>query len=137
MSLYRIIDIPSFSEPRGTLSAIESGPLLPFNPVRLFFVYGVHPTAERGCHALKSTEELIIPMAGGFTITVDDGYSKTEFELNRPDKGLYIPPMTWHVLRNFAPGTVCGVLASKPYDQNAYYRVYDEFMDAIRKSPRA
>jgi WxcM-like, C-terminal len=136
MKQYRLIDIPRFDDPRGTLSVIEGKPLLPFTPVRLFYIYGVPESEKRGCHALKNSEEFIIALAGGFSITVDDGHSKTDFELSRPDYGLYIPPLTWHVLHNFAPRTVCGVLASKPYDQDGYYRAYEDFLDAVRSRPR-
>jgi hypothetical protein len=131
---YRIVSIPRFDDPRGTLSAIEGEPVIPFNPARFFYIYGVGRNAVRGCHALKRTEELIIALAGSFTITVDDGHSKTDFLLNRPDQGIYIPPLVWHELHDFAPGTVCGVLASKPYDSDGYYREYNDFLIAVRRS---
>jgi WxcM-like, C-terminal len=137
MKQCRLIDIPRFDEPRGTLSVIEGKPLLPFNPMRFFYIYGVPVSEKRACDALKDSEEFIIALAGRFTITVDDGYSKTDFELNRPDYGLYIPSLIWHELHNFAPSTVCGVLASKPYDRNDCYRVYEDFLDAIRGGHRS
>jgi len=130
---YRIVTIPRFNDSRGTLSAIEGDPVIPFVPARFFYIYGVGEKAVRGCHALKRTEELIIALSGSFTITVDDGYSKADFLLNRPHQGIYIPPLVWHELRNFEPGTVCGVLASKPYDSDGYYRNYEEFRDALNK----
>jgi hypothetical protein len=128
----RVIDIPRIADPRGSLSVVEGRPLLPFDPTRFFYIYEVPQEAERGYHALKNSEELIIALAGSFTISVDDGHSKTHFELRRPDQGLYIPPLIWHVLHHFTPGSVCGVLASKPYDRDGYYRVYEDFLDAVR-----
>ena len=132
MTTYRIIEIPRIGDSRGALSVIEGEPLIPFIPGRFFYIYGVPQNAVRGCHALKHTEELIIALAGSFTITVDDGDSKADVLLDRPDKGIYIPPLVWHELHDFAPGTVCGVIASKPYDKNGYYRSYEDFLNEVR-----
>lgn len=113
---------------------IDGKPLLPFDPKRFFYIYGVPEGAERGCHALRTDEELIIAIAGSFKIRVDDGDSSTELQLDRPDQGLYVPPLTWHVLHSFSPGAVCAVLASAPYNKDAYFRVYEEFLEAVRRS---
>ena len=129
-----LVEIPRFTDSRGSLSVIEGKPLLPFDPVRLFYIYGVPPTEERGHHALKRSEELIIPLAGSFTITMDDGRSKTDFYLHRPDQGLYVPPLIWHVLHGFSPGAVCGVLASRPFEEDDYYRKYEDFLGALQSS---
>jgi hypothetical protein len=130
----RIIEIPRFTDLRGSLSVIDGRPFLPFDPKRFFYIYGVPEGAQRGCHALRSDEELIIALAGSFKILVDDGDSVMEFHLGLPDHGLYVPPLIWHVLHSFIPGSVCGVLASAPYDSEGYYRVYKDFLDAVRRS---
>lgn len=130
----RIIEIPRFTDLRGTLSAIEGKPLLPFDPKRFFYIYGVPEGAQRGCHALRTGEELIIAMAGSFKIRVDDGDSAMQLQLDRPDQGLYVPPLMWHVLHSFTPGAVCAVLASARYDSDGYFRVYEDFLEAARRS---
>ena len=131
---YRIIEIPRFTDLRGTLSVIDGRSFLPFSPQRFFYIYGVPEGAQRGCHALRTDEELIIALAGSFKILVDDGDSAIEFQLDRPDQGLYVPPLIWHVLHNFTPGSVCAVLASAAYNRDGYYRVYEDFLDAVRRS---
>ena len=131
---YRIIEIPRFTDLRGTLSVIDGRPFLPFDPKRFFYIYGVPDGAQRGCHALKTDEELIIAVAGSFKILVDDGNSAMELQLDQPNRGLYVPPLKWHVLHSFTPGAVCAVLASAPYDSDGYFRVYEEFLDAVRRS---
>jgi WxcM-like, C-terminal len=130
----RIIEIPRVTDLRGTLWVIDGMPLLPFDPKRFFYIYGVPEGAQRGGHALRTDEELIIALAGSFTILVDDGDEAMEFQLDRPDQGLYVPPFIWHVLHSFAPGSVCAVLASAPYDSDGYYRAYEDFLDAVRDS---
>ena len=74
-----------------------------------------------------------MPLAGSFKVLVDDGHSKREFQLDRPDQGLYLPPLTWHELHSFAPGSVCAVLASEHYNSDGAYEVYEDFLQAVRK----
>ncbi len=113
---------------------IEGKPLLPFDPKRFFYIYGVPEGAQRGCHALKSDEELIVALSGSFKIRVEDGESATEFQLDRPDQGLYVPPLTWHVLHSFTAGAVCAVFASAAYNADGYFRVYEDFLEAVRRT---
>lgn len=134
MNGHRLIDIPRFAEPRGSLSVIEATALLPFNPVRFFYIYGVPEWAERGAHALKTNEEFLVALAGRFRIRLDDGSTTEEFLMDRPDQGLYVPPLTWQLLHSFTPGTVCGVFASELYDENGYYRSYEDFLEAVGRT---
>jgi len=127
------MEIPSVTDPRGTLSVIEGRPFFPFDPKRFFYIYGVPEGGQRGCHALRTSEELIIALAGSFKIVVRDGDSAVEFQLDRPDQALYVPPLIWHELGDFAPGSVCGVLASARYDSRGYLRVYEDFLEAVRR----
>ena len=117
-----MIEIPRVVDSRGILSVIDGNGLLPFEPKRFFYIYGVPEGAQRGCHALKHDEELIVPLTGAFTILVDDGESKTEFRLDRPDQGLYLPPLVWHVLHSFTPRSLCGVLAGAPFGDSGARR---------------
>lgn len=132
LNRYRIIDIPRFTDARGTLSVIEGKPLIPFSPQRFFYIYQVPEGARRGQHALKTDEELIIAIAGSFTIRVDDGAFSVELLLDRPECGLYIPPMIWHELHSFSPGAVCAVLSSAPFNEDGYFRAYEDFVEAVR-----
>lgn len=50
--------------------------------------------------------------------------------------GLYVPPMMWRELYDFSPDSVCLVLASDQYDEEDYYRDYQEFIDAVQTSQR-
>jgi hypothetical protein len=40
--------------------------------------------------------------------------------------------MMWRDLDNFSSGAVCMVLASDYYDENDYFRSYDNFLKAAR-----
>jgi hypothetical protein len=63
---------------------------------------------------------------------LDDGSSRKEVALTRPDQGLYICPMVWRELADFTAGAVCLVMASEPYDEADYYRDHAEFLRAAR-----
>jgi hypothetical protein len=66
-------------------------------------------------------------------VLLDDGYEKQSVHLNRPWKGLHIPPMIWASEVNFDPGSVCLVLASDLYDESDYIRDYQEFLRLANK----
>lgn len=126
----RIIEIPSFTDSRGSLSVLEGSPLLPFEPRRMYFLYEIPANAHRGCHAHKTEREVIMAMAGSFKVAVNDGSSTREFELKNRDLGLYVPALVWRDLYDFSPGAVCAVVASNRYDPDDYYRIYEEFIHA-------
>ena len=99
---------------------------------RVYYLYDVPGGAERGGHAHKKLHQLVIAMSGSFDVMLDDGNEKKLFHLNRPYFGLYICPMTWRNLDNFSSGSVCMVIASKPYAEDDYLREYSDFL-ALKK----
>ncbi len=127
----RIIDLPKDNNPNGNLTAIEGGQQVPFEIQRVYYLYDVPGGAERGGHAHRELQQLIIALSGSFDVILDDGYDKQRFHLNRPYQGLYVRTLIWRELDNFSSGSVCMVLASNRYDEADYYRHYDEFLYAL------
>ncbi len=125
------IDFPVIHDPRGNLTFIEGNVHAPFSIERVYYLYDVPGGAERGGHAHKELEQLIIAMSGSFDIVVDNGVRKTRHHLNRSYNGLYIGPMVWREIDNFSSGSVCMVLASRRYDESDYFRSYGEFREAV------
>ena len=125
-----IIQLPQITDARGNLSFIEGGRHVPFDIARVYYLYDVPGGAERGGHAHKGLHQLIIAMSGSFDVVLDDGVSKKRHHLNRSNMGLYVCPMIWRELDNFSSGSVCMVLASNKYDEEDYYRNYDEYLAA-------
>jgi hypothetical protein len=124
----RILDLPKMTDPRGNLTFLEGGRHVPFPIARIFYIYDV-PTAEsRGAHAHRELHQFLICLAGSFDVNLDDGTARTTVHLNRPWKGLHIPPGIWASEANFDPGSVCLVLASAPYAEQDYIRDYDAFL---------
>jgi hypothetical protein len=126
----RVIDLPKIVDHRGNLTFIESGRHLPFSIERVYYLYDVPGGAERGGHAHKELQQLIIAIAGSFDVTLDDGKDKRKYHLNRSHFGLYVSPMIWRELGNFSTGCVCMVLASSFYSEADYFRSYSDFMMA-------
>ena len=127
----QIIELPKIADRRGNLTFIEGDKHVPFSIQRVYYLYDVPGGAERGGHAHKAMHQLIIAMSGSFDVVLDDGSGKKRFHLNRSYYGLYVCPMMWRELDNFSSGSVCLVLASNLYDEEDYYRNYNEYLNAV------
>jgi dTDP-4-dehydrorhamnose 3,5-epimerase-like enzyme len=131
LSKCKIVDLPKIHDPRGNLTFIEGHRHVPFDIRRVYYLYDVPGGAERGGHAHKELNQLIIAMSGSFDVVLDDGFEKKRIHLNRSYNGLYVCPMIWRELDNFSSGSVCMVLASNSYDEADYFRDYKEFINAV------
>ncbi len=129
---FRLIDLPKISDPRGDLTFVEGENHLPFAIRRVYYLYNVPVDAERGGHAHRELEQVVFALSGSFRITVDDGEARTEIWLSNPQQGLYINSMIWREMDRFSQGAVCMVIASRPYEEDDYYREYDHFLSALK-----
>ena len=121
----KLIDIPTHADDRGQLSAVEEFKEIPFDIQRIFYVHGIK--SVRGCHALKDTDELLIPICGSFSVKVYDKDSSKVYCLNDKTKGLLIPRLIYLEMFDFSPDAVCLVLASLPYDNDQYLKSIDDY----------
>lgn len=126
----RWIDLPSHTDARGTLTAIEFGMDVPFDVRRVYFVHGVR--ADRAGHAHRDTQQVLVAAAGRFTVVLSDGTSERTYVVDRIDRGLYICPMLFIRLTGFEPGTVMASFASTHYDKDRSIRSWPEYLAAIR-----
>lgn len=124
-----IIELSKHHRQQGNLSVVENGKDVPFDVQRAYYLYDVPGGESRGSHAHKTLAQLIVAVSGSFSITLDDGYVKRTFLLNRSHQGLYVVPGIWRTLDDFSSGSVCLVLASQKYDPDDYIRDYDEFLN--------
>lgn len=134
LSSCKLIDFPRITDPRGNLTFIEARQQTPFDIQRVYYLYDVPGGAERGGHAHRHLEQLIIAASGSFDVLLDDGYNQKRFHLNRSYYGLYVTSMIWRELTNFSSGSVCLVMASARYDEDDYLRDYASFLQMVRRA---
>ena len=128
----RIIELPKFLDERGNLSFVENNTQIPFTIKRTYWLYDVPGGVNRGGHAEKNNEELIIAMSGSFDIIVDDGEEARTFTLNRSYYGLYIPKGAWREILNFSTNAIALEFGSIPYDEKDYIRDYNDFLAYVK-----
>ncbi len=126
-----LIEFPKIHDPRGNLSFIESHKHVPFEIKRIYYLYDVPDGATRAGHAHKALEQVLVAIGGSFDVLLDDGKDRKRVHLDCSYFGLYIHPLTWRVIENFAYGTTCLAIVSDFYDESDYYRDYGEFLRAI------
>lgn len=125
---YKLINMEVFGDKRGKLISLESNKNIPFKINRVYYIYDTLPEEDRGKHAHKDLEQIIIAIDGSCQFVLDDGNKREEVWLNRPDKGLYIGKNMWREMRHFSYGCKLMVLASDYYKPEEYIRDYDEFL---------
>ncbi|MET0383711.1 MAG: WxcM-like domain-containing protein [Burkholderiaceae bacterium] len=122
---------PSIPDLRGNLTVGEFDRQVPFKPLRYFMVFGVPSREIRGEHAHHECHQFLICVRGSCSVVADDGADKIEVPLDGPDRGLYLPPMTWGVQYKYSADAMLLVFASHYYDGADYIREYDEFQAAV------
>ena len=122
-----LLSLPKNHQMNGNLTSITNSQEVPFDIKRIYYLYDVPGGNSRGGHAHKDLYQIMIALSGSFTVTVDDGQLKRSFLLNQPYQGLLIPPGLWRDLDNFSSGSICMVLASELYDEEDYFRDYENY----------
>lgn len=127
----------SVGDMRGDLSVGEFPRDIPFEPKRYFLVYNVPSQKTRGEHAHHQCHQFLICVKGSCAVVVDDGRHRTEINLDAPDKGVYLPPLTWGVQYKYSEDAVLLVFTSDYYDAADYIRDYGEFVRIIQERTSA
>ena len=115
----------------GELSVLEAEKDLPFAIKRVYYIYNVPPGGRRGFHAHKKLQQCLICMHGSCKVLLDDGTKQEIVELNDPNEGLFIGPVTWREMFDFSEGAVLVALVSEYYSEEDYIRDYDCFKKYI------
>lgn len=130
----KVYELPFVEDLRGNLSFAQYQETLPFIPKRYFFVFDVPSKEVRGEHAHKTLEQFLVCVKGSLSVVVDDGENRAEVVLDRPNLGLYIPPMVWGIQYKYTPDAILLVLASDVYKAEDYIRDYNEFLQWVKKA---
>jgi dTDP-4-dehydrorhamnose 3,5-epimerase-like enzyme len=127
---HRLVPLPVIADARGHLGFAQAHDHVPFDPRRVFYLYGMPQGAIRGGHAHRAQHQFLIMLKGGCRITIDDGKARQDVILENPSHGLYVPPMHWLDLADFSQDAVCLVLASDVYNEADYIRDLVQFRQA-------
>lgn len=130
---YELIDMNVFGDERGKLVSLEGLKNIPFEIKRVYYIFDTLPEQERGMHAHKDLEQLIIAIDGACEFILDDGTNREHIWLNRPDKALYIGKNIWREMKHFSYGCKLMIIASKYYSENEYIRDYNKFLKEVGK----
>lgn len=126
-----LLHLKQIGDRNGHITAVSNNADLPFAVKRIFYLYDIPGGESRGAHAHKECHQFLIAASGSFEVLLDDGFTKRQVLLNRPDLGLHIPPGIWASEINFSSGSICLVLASQEYTENDYLRQYADYLNFI------
>lgn len=121
------------TDARGALSVGEVPTEVPFTPARYFIVFDVPSTELRGEHAHRQCQQFLICLNGSCRVLLDDGESRCEVMLDRPDMGVFLPPMIWGTQYRYSRDAVLLVFASRTYEAEDYLRTYDDFLNEVER----
>lgn len=124
----KLHELPRVSDIRGSLTVGEFERSIPFSSKRYFMVFDVPSVETRGEHAHRECHQFLICIRGSVSVVADDGHTRREFTLDRPDLGLHLPPMVWGIQYKYSSDAMLLVFASHYYDADDYIRDYDEFL---------
>lgn len=129
-------EFPVHEDLRGVLSVGEFERQVPFSPKRYFLVYDVPSAEVRGAHAHRECHQFLVCVRGAISVMADDGLHRQQWRLERPEQGLYLPPMVWAAQFAYTADAVLLVFASHLYDSAEYIRDYDAFLEACAQRAR-
>jgi hypothetical protein len=116
----RLIQLPKFSDHRGSLSFIEGGSHIPFKIQAVYWIHDVSDMAGRADKLYRGRHEFVVALSGSVEVVIENGREKRSYRLNRPDQGLHVPNMVWRRLERVSADAVILVLASPPHRNQAF-----------------
>ncbi|WP_407426673.1 sugar 3,4-ketoisomerase [Arcticibacter sp.] len=126
-----LFHLPKVKNRAGNITPVQNNIEIPFSIQRIFYLYDIPGGESRGAHAHRECHQFLIAVSGSFEVILDDGSTRKQVQLNRPDIGLHIPPGIWASEINFSSGSICLVLASHKYDESDYIRDYNVYLKFV------
>ncbi len=123
--------LPLITDIRGSVTVGEFEKSVPFPVRRYFLVLDVPSLETRGAHAHLRCHQFLVCVRGSCSVVADDGLARQEFLLNRPEIGVYLPPLVWGIQYRYSADAVLLVFASDYYDAADYIRDYDRFLQIV------
>lgn len=127
-----IINFPKIGDSIQGYISIAENENLPFKVERIYWTYFTPENVIRGGHAHYELQQILVAVAGTIIINIElmDGTS-TQYILDKPNQGLYIPKMTWRTMQ-YSHNAVQMCIASMVYEEEDYIRDYETFLKKCR-----
>ncbi|AKQ46286.1 hypothetical protein TH63_12695 [Rufibacter radiotolerans] len=125
-----LLSFPHLPDETGTLVSTQNEQGLPFAVQRVFWVYGGPEGSERGGHAHRTTQEVLVALQGSVQVGTQTAHGKQVFDLTSPTQGLYIPPFCWITVRPSKGAILCCMTSTK-YEEADYIRDYSDFQKLL------
>jgi hypothetical protein len=111
----------------GYITVAQAQKDVPFNIQRVYWTYFTPHNVQRGNHAHKKLEQIIVAVAGTIDFEIENHKGERfNFKLDNPETALYIPELCWRAIR-FSHNAVLLCMASLDFEKEEYIRDYSEF----------
>lgn len=129
MSSPKLIEFQKIGKPElGYISVGQHHKNIPFDIKRIYWVYDTPEAVERGNHANRSGQYVLVSLKGKVDIFLENIKGiKYHYILSDPNQGLFIPELHWRRLK-MGPEVVCLSISSAEFDEKDYIRDYQEFL---------
>lgn len=123
----QIIYFPKIGDSALGYISLAENETLPFEVKRIYWTYFTPEDVERGGHAHYQLQQILVALAGKITVNIQmPGGDKKLFVLDSPDKGVFLPKFSWHVMK-YSHNAVQMSIASMDYEEKDYIRDYNKF----------
>ena len=113
--MYRLVELPSFVDQRGTLTVLEDFLLFPIK--RVYWIY--NSVQPRGGHRHVKCRQALIALNGRVEVTIKNSGESSTIILQKPSQALCLEPEAWHEMQ-LAEAAILLVCASQNYSQEDY-----------------
>tara|TARA_R110001583_G_scaffold145875_1_gene297900 strand:- start:23162 stop:23557 length:396 start_codon:yes stop_codon:yes gene_type:complete len=112
----------------GYISVAEVQDNIAFEIKRVYWTYYTPDHVQRGGHAHKNLQQVLVAVSGIIELTLKDTKGIEYFyKLDKPSMGLFIPENYWRTLK-FSHNAVLVCLASEIYKEEDYIRDFSKFI---------
>lgn len=126
-----LIELPKTSSKGGQLSVLEESDSLPIEIKRVYWIYGIEKTTERGSLVHLNSDRVMVCLRGTAHITIENIQGEIfSFDLQEPCQALYYPRNHW-IKITVASDSVMLVMASCVYNDDQVETDYNKFRQLI------
>lgn len=131
------MNIPFITSPSKTITHNDGGEINVFDlnnidnfsSKRIYYIDSGNLPINRGRHAHKKLEQVMICIKGKCNITiVNQNNQKFEFTLKEDTRPLFLPKLHWREYQLHENSTLL-VLASEMYDEKDYIHNFNDFLN--------